>query len=56
MSGFGLPMKYGWTPVALEMRDATEPVAGTGPASDGPVGSGFVAMNRAPRLMSWIAR
>ena len=28
ISGFGLPMKYGSTPVALVISAATEPVAG----------------------------
>ena len=37
------------------MSAATEPVAGSGPFGLGPVGSGLVAMKRAPRLMSWIA-
>ena len=35
---------------------ATEPVAGSGPAMLGPVGSGFVAMKRAPSPISRIAR
>ena len=30
------------------MSAATEPVAGSGPAALGPVGSGLVAMKRAP--------
>ena len=30
------------------MSAATDPVAGSGPSGDGPVVSGFVAMNRAP--------
>ena len=34
---------------------ATEPVAGSEPSGDGPVTSGFVAMNRAPRSISRIA-
>ena len=38
------------------MSAATEPVAGSGPCSDGPVTSGFVAMKRAPPSMSRIAR
>jgi hypothetical protein len=54
MSGFGLPMKYGRTPLALVMSAATEPVAGSGPNAEGPVGSGFVAMNLAPASMSRI--
>ena len=35
---------------------ATEPVAGSGPSGEGPVTSGLVAMNRAPRPISRIAR
>src|SRR5439155_26017753 len=53
--GFGLPTKYGSTPVALEMSAATEPHAGSAPSLDGPVASGLVAMKRAPELMSRIA-
>ena len=49
MSGFGLPTKYGSTPVARLISAATEPVAGSGPSGVGPVGSGLVAMKRAPR-------
>jgi hypothetical protein len=56
MSGFGLPTKYGSTAVARLMSAATEPVAGSGPEGDGPVGSGLVAMKRAPRPISWIPR
>ena len=37
------------------MSAATEPVAGRLPDGDGPVGSGLVAMNRAPLSMSWMA-
>ena len=37
------------------MSAATEPVAGIGPAVDGPVGSGLVAMKRAPRSISRMA-
>jgi hypothetical protein len=36
ISGFGLPTKYGSTPVAREMSAATEPVAGSGPSGVGP--------------------
>ncbi len=50
--GFGLPTKYGSTPVALEISAATEPQAGSAPSLDGPVASGFVAMNRAPSLIA----
>ena len=53
--GLGLPTKYGSCPVALVIMAATEPVAGSGPSLDGPVTSGFVAMNRAPPKMSRIA-
>ena len=53
--GFGLPTKYGSTPVALEIIAATEPAAGSAPSFDGPVGSGLVQMNRAPSLISRIA-
>ena len=49
ISGLGLPTKYGRTPAALETSAATEPVAGSDPSSDGPIGSGLVAMKRAPR-------
>src|SRR6266704_3055611 len=56
ISGFGLPTKYGSTSVALEISAATPPVAGCGPAGDGPVGSGLVAMKRAPPSISRIAR
>jgi hypothetical protein len=56
ISGFGLPTKYGATPVARVISAATEPVAGKAPSADGPVGSGLVAMNRAPRSISRIAR
>ena len=38
------------------MRAATAPVAGWGPAGEGPVGSGLVAMNRAPASISRMAR
>ena len=56
MSGLGLPMKYGATPVARSMRAATDPVPGTIPSRVGPVGSGLVAMNRAPPSTSRMAR
>ncbi len=49
-------MKYGCRPVAALMRAATEPVAGSEPAGEGPDTSGLVAMNRAPPSMSRIAR
>ena len=39
---FGLPMKYGATPVALVISAATAPVAGSRPSWLGPVVSGFV--------------
>ena len=55
ISGLGLPMKYGRRPVAVLMRAATEPVAGSRPAALGPLGSGLVAMKRAPAAMSRIA-
>ncbi len=38
------------------MRAATEPVPGTIPSRVGPVGSGLVAMNRAPPSTSRMAR
>ena len=38
------------------MSAATAPVAGSGPPGDGPVASGFVAMNREPSRMRRIAR
>src|SRR5256885_16308014 len=53
--GLGLPTKYGSTPVAFEISAATEPHAGSAPSLDGTVASGFVAMNRAPELISRIA-
>ncbi len=53
--GFGLPTKYGSTPVAFEISAATEPQAGSAPSLDGPVASGLVQMNRAPSLISRIA-
>jgi len=56
MSGLGLPTKYGSLRVALLISAATEPVAGSGPPGDGPIGSGLVAMKRAPAEMSRIAR
>src|SRR5439155_18107323 len=55
ISGFGLPTKYGAIPVARVISAATDPVAGSGPSGDGPVGSGFVAMNRAPPVTSRMA-
>jgi hypothetical protein len=42
--------------VARVIIAATDPVAGIGPSGDGPVTSGLVAMNRAPRPISRIAR
>jgi len=51
-----LPTKYGSTPVARLIRAATEPVAGSGPSGVGPIGSGFVAMKRAPAATRRIAR
>jgi hypothetical protein len=51
----GLPTKYGATPVARVISAATEPVAGSGPSVDGPVGSGLVARNRAPSEINRIA-
>ena len=59
ISGFGLPTKYGSARAARLMSAATEPVPGSGPAADGPVGSGFVAMKRAPRItrrIAWVMR
>ena len=56
MSGLGLPTKYGRIPVAWVIKAAKDPVAGRGPSGDGPVASGLVAMNRAPRSISLIAR
>ena len=56
ISGFGLPTKYGSTPVAWLISAATEPVAGSGPSGVGPVASGFVAMNLAPPAIRRIAR
>src|SRR5205823_12612951 len=48
ISGFGLPTKYGATPVARLISAATDPVAGSGPSGVGPVGSGFVQVYRGP--------
>ena len=42
--------------MARVISAATAPVAGSAPSVDGPVGSGFVAMNRAPPSTSRIAR
>ena len=55
ISGLGLPTKYGSTPVARLISAATEPVAGSGPCALGPVGSGLVAMKRAPPTIRRIA-
>ena len=41
--------------MARVIRAATEPVAGSAPSVEGPVGSGLVAMNRAPPSTSRIA-
>ena len=43
-------------PVAVLIRAATEPVAGSVPCTLGPLESGLVAMNRAPASISRIAR
>ncbi len=56
LRGLGLPTKYGRMPVAWVIRAAKEPQAGIDPSDEGPVGSGFVAMNRAPRSISLMAR
>jgi hypothetical protein len=48
--------KYGRTPEALEIRDATAPVAGMIPASLGPATSGLVTTKRAPAAIRRIAR
>ena len=45
----------GATSVARLISAATEPVAGSGPSGVGPVGSGLVAMKRAPATISRIA-
>ena len=42
--------------MARLMSAATEPVAGSDPSADGPVGSGLVAMKRAPASIRRIAR
>jgi hypothetical protein len=42
-------------PVAVEIKAATDPVAGRGPYGEGPVGSGLVAMKRAPCSISRMA-
>ena len=41
--------------MARVISAATEPVAGSGPPGEGPVGSGLVAMKRAPAAISRIA-
>ena len=46
----------GSTPVARVISAATDPVAGSGPWAEGPVGSGLVAMKRAPSSTSRMAR
>ena len=56
ISGLGLPMKYGDRPVAVLIRAATEPVAGSLPWWLGPLTSGLVAMKRAPASMRRMAR
>ena len=48
--------KYGRILVACVINAAKDPQAGTDPSDDGPVGSGLVAMNRAPRSTSLMAR
>lgn len=55
ISGLGLPMKYGSTSLARLISAPMDPVASSGPAAEGPIGSGFVTMNRAPWSMSRIA-
>ena len=54
------PSPHGMLPatgsVAALISAATEPVAGSEPAGDGPDTSGLVAMNRAPASISRIAR
>ncbi len=45
--------------MARVISAATEPVAGSGPSTDGPVASGLVAMKRAPvsiSRMAWVIR
>ena len=41
--------------MAWVISAATDPVAGSGPSDEGPVASGLVAMNRAPRSISRMA-
>ena len=58
-SGARFALVLGERPVAVLIRAATEPVAGSGPSIDGPVASGLVAMNRDPfamRRMAWVMR
>jgi hypothetical protein len=50
-----LPITYGSAWVARVISAETAPHAGSGPSADGPVGSGLVAMNRAPASISRIA-
>ena len=53
--GFGLPTTYGSRAGGLGDQRRDGAAAGSGPSADGPVGSGFVAMNRAPPSISRIA-
>ena len=41
--------------MAVLISAATDPVAGSSPAALGPLGSGLVAMKRAPPMISRIA-
>src|SRR6185312_1603340 len=53
--GFGLPTMYGMRLVALLIRAAMAPVAGSTPSVDGPVASGLVAIKREPARISRMA-
>ena len=48
MTGFGLPTKYGFTPVALWISAARAPHPGNRPFGVVPFASGFVATNLHP--------
>jgi hypothetical protein len=48
IKGFGLPTKKAFFPVAFSIKAANAPPPGTIPFSEGPLASGFVAINLAP--------
>ena len=55
MRGFGLPMKYALTPVAISIGAIIARQAGMMPSSEGPVRSLFVPMSFAPLFTSCTA-